>query len=101
MIDDHRDWRGKANYMKAAAEAMSGRMIPADYEKPSLNDEIIAVFPLWAGTMPPAVRTFAHDIGEEHITAIVTSMGSRLRDRKGFKNVIDLVGNDIKLPEDI
>lgn len=101
VIDDHRDWSGKVSYMKAGAAAMSGKMIPAEYEKPDMNDEIVVVFPLWAGTMPPAVKTFAHEIGKEHITAIVTSLGSKLKDRDGFKNVIDLVGDDISLPEDI
>lgn len=101
VIDDHRDWSGKINYIKAGAAAMSGKLIPAEYEKPDISDSIIIVFPLWAGTMPPAVKTFVQDIGKEHITAIVTSLGSKLKDRDGFKNIIDLVGNDISLPKDL
>ena len=69
QIDDHKDWSGKINYMKAGAAAMGGKGIPADYEKPGTNDDIVVVFPLWAGTMPPAVKTFADDIGGDKITA--------------------------------
>ena len=101
QIDDHKDWSGKINYMKAGAAAMGGKGIPADYEKPDTNDDIVVVFPLWAGTMPPAVKTFADDIGGDKITAVVTSLGSKLRNRDAFKKIYDLVGDDIKAPEDL
>ncbi|MDD3222862.1 MAG: flavodoxin [Clostridia bacterium] len=97
-IDDHKDWSGKINYMKAGAMALSGKGIPADYKKPDLTDEIIVVFPLWAGTMPPAVKTFVEQVGGKKITAIVTSLGSTLTKRDEFKKVIDLVGQEISLP---
>lgn len=80
---------------------MGGKGIPADYEKPGTNDDIVVVFPLWAGTMPPAVKTFADDIGGDKITAVVTSLGSKLRNRDAFKKIYDLVGDDIKAPEDL
>lgn len=100
-IDDHKDWSGKINYMKAGAAAMSGKSIPADYEKPDINEPIVVVFPLWAGTMPPAVRTFTEEAGGDRITAVVTSLGSKLNKRDTFKKVYDLVGNDIEAPKDI
>lgn len=99
MIDDHRNWKGKVNYIKAGAMACSGKAIPADYMKPDMTDKIIAVFPLWAGTMPPAVRTFVQAVGKENITAIITSLGSKLKQRDGFKKIIDLVGRDITVPD--
>lgn len=101
IIDDHKDWSGKVNYMKAGAMAMSGKSIPADYEEPDLKDDIVVVFPLWAGAMPPAVNTFVDAIGKEKIVAIVTSLGSTLAKRDGFKKVIDLVGKELILPEEI
>lgn len=101
-IDDHHDWSGKVNYMKAAAMALSGKGIEADYEQPDLADpELLVVFPLWAGTLPPAVRTFVDAIGRQRLTVVVTSLGSKLRDREGYKQIIDLVGKDIQLPETI
>ena len=100
-IDDHKDWSGKVNYMKAGAMAISGKKIPVSYEKPDPGDDIVVVFPLWAGSMPPAISTFVEEVSGKHITAVVTSLGSTLKKRDDFKKVIDLVGNDIKAPEEL
>lgn len=99
MIDDHRNWMGKMNYMKAVAMALKGSGVEADYIQPDVSDEIVVVFPLWAGAMPPAVVTFVNDTHKENITAVVTSLGSTLQQRDGFKKVIDLVGENISAPE--
>lgn len=99
IIDDHKNWNGKVNYMKAGAMALSGITIPVDYIEPVLTDKIIVVFPLWAGTMPPGVKKFVETVGKENITAIITSLGSTMKQRDGFKNIIDLVGKDITAPE--
>ena len=99
IIDDHRDWSGKVNYMKAGAMALSGKTIPVDYIEPDIADTIIVVFPLWAGTMPPGVKKFVETIGKENIIAIITSLGSTMKKRAGFKKIIDLVGNDITAPD--
>lgn len=98
-IDDHRDWKGKVNYMRAGAMALSGKTIPVDYIEPDAADGIVLVFPLWAGTMPPGVRRFLEDVGRERVIAVVTSLGSTLKQRDGFKKVIDLVGKDITAPD--
>ena len=100
-IDDHKNWDGKVNYMKAGAAALSGKGIPVDYTKPDMSDDIVVVFPLWAGTMPPGVRTFVEAVGKENITAIITSLGSTMKRRDGFKKVIDLVGKEITAPDDV
>jgi len=100
-IDDHRDWSGRINFLKAGAMSARGSRIPADYEKPDMNDDIMVVFPLWAGTLPPAVNTFADAVGKEHITAVVTSLGGRLKHREGFRKVVDMAGKDASVPEDI
>ena len=54
-----------------------------------------------AGAMPPGVKTFTEEVGRENITAVVTSLGSTLKNRDGFKNVIDLVGKEISAPEEL
>ena len=59
------------------------------------------MFPIWAGTFPPAVRSFLQTEGREQIIAIPTSLGSVLKDREGFLKIFDLVGKDISAPEDI
>ncbi|MEG1433316.1 MULTISPECIES: flavodoxin [Eubacterium] len=99
MIDDHKNWDGKVNYMKAGAMALSGKTIPVDYLEPDMTDKIIVVFPLWAGTMPPGIKSFVETVGKENITAIVTSLGSTMKQRDGFKKIIDLVGENITLPD--
>ncbi|MEG2418589.1 MAG: flavodoxin [Eubacterium sp.] len=99
MIDDHKNWDVKVNYMKAGAMALSGKTIPVDYLEPDMTDKIIVVFPLWAGTMPPGIKSFVETVGKENITAIVTSLGSTMKQRDGFKKIIDLVGENITLPD--
>ena len=44
--------------------------IPVDYIEPDITDEIIVVFPLWAGNMPPGVKTFVDTVGKERISGI-------------------------------
>ncbi|MCI7145533.1 MAG: NAD(P)H-dependent oxidoreductase [Clostridiales bacterium] len=100
-IEDHKNWDGKLNYMKAGFMACRGKAIPADYVEPDMSDDIVVVFPLWAGTMPPGVKTFVESVGRENITAVVTSLGSKLKNRDGFRRIIDLVGDEIAAPEDI
>lgn len=77
------------------------KSVPITYQKLNMEDDIVVVFPLWAGTLPPAVRTFVKQTGAGNLTIIVTSLGSKLKQRKGFKKVIDLVGKDISLPNKI
>lgn len=61
-IDDSKNWDGKINYIKAGAMAMGGKTIPVTYVKPETTDDIIVVFPLWAGAMPPGVKTFVEEV---------------------------------------
>lgn len=99
IIDDHKNWKGKVNYIKAGAMALSGKTISVDYIEPDAADEIIVVFPLWAGTMPPGIRKFVETVGKENITAVITSLDSTMKQRDGFKKIIDLVGKDITAPD--
>lgn len=87
------------NYIKAGAMALSGKTVPVDYTQPDIADKIVVVFPLWAGTMPPGIRRFVETVGKEHITAVITSLGSTMKQRDGFKKIIDLVGKDITAPD--
>ena len=78
---------------------MFTKTVTRDIIEPDADDEIIVVFPLWAGTMPPGVKTFVDKVGKEKITAVVTSLGSTMKQRDGFKKIIDLVGEDITAPD--
>ena len=49
--------------------------------------------------MPPGVKTFVNTVGKENIIAVITSLGSTMKQRDGFKKIIDLVGEDITAPD--
>ena len=100
-INDDIDWQGVGGYVKAAYKAVRKEALPARYVKPNEDDDIILVFPIWAGTFPPAVRTFVEKEGRSNTICIPTSGGSKLKDRDGFKKIIDLVGKNIVTPETI
>lgn len=98
-IDDHRNWNGRIGYWKAALFSMLGKKVTVDFLKPEFDDMIVLVSPLWAGSLPPAVKVFAETVGKENIIAVITSLGSTLKRKEGFKKVIDLVGEEISAPD--
>lgn len=100
IVDDV-NWRGVGGYLKAIYNALKNEARPARYNKPDPKEELILVFPVWAGTFPPAVRMFLAKEGRARVICIPTSMGSNLRDRDGFIKVIDLVGKTITTPASI
>ena len=100
-IADDVDWQGAMGYLKAGYEAFKNETRPARYNKPVTDEELILVFPVWAGTFPPAVRNFLEREGRAKVICMPTSIGSKLKDRDGFVKVIDLVGKTITTPESI
>ncbi|MGE4548684.1 MAG: flavodoxin [Intestinibacillus sp.] len=100
-IEDGISWAGPWSYMKAGYMAVKSKTLPITYKKPVEGEQIVLVFPIWAGSFPPAVRTFLGEVGRENITCIPTSLGSTLKDRAGFAKVIDLVGDPISAPEEL
>lgn len=97
-ITDEKNWSDSLGYLRAGFAGMRGKNLPAVYEKPNRGELIAVVFPIWAGGFPPAVRSFAEEVGRENIIAIPTSLGSTLKDREGFRKVMDLVGKEIAAP---
>ena len=100
-IADDVNWQGAMGYLKAGYESFKKETRPARYNKPVADEELILVFPVWAGTFPPAVRSFLEREGREKVICMPTSIGSKLKDRDGFIKVIDLVGKTIATPESI
>ena len=100
-IADDVNWQGAMGYLKAGYEAFQKETRPARYNKPTPDEELILVFPVWAGTFPPAVRSFLEREGRTKVICMPTSIGSKLKDRDGFVKVIDLVGKTIMTPESI
>jgi hypothetical protein len=100
-IDDGKNWKGPLGFLKAGYMSSRGKSLAASYERPTEGETVALVFPLWANQLPPAVKTFATEVGREHIICIPTSMGSTLTDRDGFIKVIDLVGKVISPPAEL
>ena len=76
-IADDVDWQGPVGYLKAGYKAFRGEDLPARYNKPDAKDELILVFPVWAGTFPPAVRGFLEREGRAKVICMPTSIGSK------------------------
>ena len=100
-IADDVNWQGAMGYLKAGYESFRKETRPARYNKPTADEELILVFPVWAVTFPPAVRSFLEREGREKVICMPTSIGSKLKDREGFIKVIDLVGKTITTPGSI
>lgn len=98
-IKDNINWNGFLGYIKASFQALIKKSVHATYRNPKSDEQVLLVMPLWAGTFPPSVRRFINGISREKITLIVTSTGSKLKDRHGFLKVIDLVGKDATIDE--
>ena len=83
-IADDVNWQGAMGYLKAGYESFKKETRPARYNKPTADEELILVFPVWAGTFPPAVRSFLEREGRTKVICMPTSIGSKLKDRDGF-----------------
>jgi len=92
-ITDNQDWSGIAGFLKGGAASLKRIVVDLNAEIPAINnDTIYLCFPVWAGTFPPAVRTFIEQVGRENIIIVPKSLGSHLKDQDGFKQVIEIIG---------
>lgn len=100
-ITEEKDYRGVWGYLKAGYFAMRKKAGKAEYKRPEEGERVYLCFPIWAGTFPPAVRSFIQQVGRERIVAIASSKASLLKDREGFVQVMDAPKEqtDIQLPE--
>ncbi len=100
-ITDGKDWAGAKNFLRGGFMSSKKQLIEIEYSPVDKADDIILVFPIWAGSFPPAIRSFIEKEGRNSVIAIPTSLASKLKDRDGFKNVVDLIGKQIETPKDI
>ncbi|WMJ82696.1 flavodoxin [Oscillospiraceae bacterium LTW-04] len=100
-IEDGKNWAGAIGFIKACFMSINKKGVSVNYPEPTVNQPIILVFPVWADTFPPAVKTFIDTVGKTRITAIPTSISSTIKDRTGFAKVIDLVGKEISAPKEL
>ncbi len=100
-IDDGKSWKGIFGFLRAGMMASRKKTLPAQYKKPEEGDTILLSFPLWASSMPPAVRTFVNEVGKDKIICLPTSSGGNFSEPQGFIKVIELVGKEISAPKDL
>lgn len=93
-IRDNKSWKGPVGFMRGGYYASGKKSLPAAYEKPQEGDTVYLCFPIWAGSFPPAVRTFIGEVGRDQIIAVPTSKASHLSDPAGFVRVIEVIGPD-------
>lgn len=92
-ITDDQDWGGIAGFLKGGAASLKRIVVDVNFEIPTVNnDTIYLCFPVWANSFPPAVRAFIEKVGRENIILVPKSLGTHLKDKEGFKQVIEIVG---------
>jgi flavodoxin len=93
QITDNMDWSGFRGFFRAGR--YSGQNLSVEIQVHgdlSATNEYIVVAPLWAGGVAPAIRKFLKTIPNDKVHLVVTSIGSKLRDRDGYKSLHDIQG---------
>ncbi len=94
-ITDDENWNGALNFLKGGKMSSKKESSNASYNEPNFDDDIIVVFPIWASGFPPAVRSFINTVNKEKLILIPTSLATKLKERDGYKQIIDLIGKNI------
>jgi hypothetical protein len=93
-ITDDMNWDGVAGFVKGGYYASTGRDVEINVpEGLDDADELIVVTPLWAGRPAPAINTFLKTRALDKIHLVVTSAGSNIKERSGYRSVSDIVKN--------
>ena len=91
-ITDNINWEGAIGFLKGGYYASKKKDVRIELNKDiGIYDELIVVCPLWAGGLPPAVKMFFKSIPAEKVNLVITSKGSMINDRRGYKSVSDIV----------
>jgi len=99
-IKDNMNWKGILGFIKGIYYTLTNKNVEIITPE-NLDDagELIVVTPLWAGKVAPTINTFLKIKSLEKIHLVVTSSGDNIKDRSGYKSVVDIVKN--KKNEDI
>ncbi len=94
-ITDETDYNGVVGFIKGGAKAAKKDETKISHPEVMPEKDLVLVFPVWAGAFPPAINSFLSKVDREKVVIIPTSLTSKVKDRDGFKKVIDLIGKDI------
>ena len=104
-ITDHRNWNGKFGFFKAGYYSSTDKKVEIEILGDLENvDEYIVVTPLWAGGIASATKAFLNTIPREKVHLVVTSLGSHVKDRTGYKSISDITrqeGNETKVIDEL
>jgi len=91
-IRDHQRWNGFIGYMRAGFFSTVNKKVQITLSEPLQDyDELIVVSPLWAGGLASATRSFLSTLPRGKVHLVVTSIGSMIKDRTGYKSVTDII----------
>lgn len=91
-IRDNMNWNGIFGFIRGGYYSTKDKDVEFKVS-PNVEaaDELVVVTPLWAGKAAPTVKSFLKNRPLEKVHLVVTSSGSTLQDRSGYKTVIDIV----------
>ena len=91
QVTDGKNWNGLFGYIKAGFYSTFHKSVNVQVHGIVDDaDEIIFVAPLWAGGLAPAALEFSRIVSREKVHLVVTSLGSNVKDRQGFKSIYDI-----------
>ena len=92
QITDNGKWKGLIGYMRAGFYSIKNKDVDIQvHGSIQEEDKLILVAPLWAGGLAVAANVFIRKYGADRIHLVVTSLGSMLKARTGFKSITDIV----------
>ncbi len=102
-IDDGQNWGGKIAFVKGGAMAAKREALSVTHEAVAQQGEVVLVFPIWAGTFPPAVRGFLNNVDAARVTALAVSAATQLSEgeRKLFAAFYETKGKEPKAPPEL
>jgi len=92
QITDNMNWKGIIGFLKGGYYASLDKDVDIKTSKKiEAFDELVVVSPLWAGGIAPAVKVFLKSISAQKVNLVITSNGSSIKNRIGYKSVTDII----------
>lgn len=94
QITDDKNWNGIIGFIKGGYYASKNKDVDIKTSKKiEMFDELVVVSPLWAGGVVPAITVLLKSTPIDKVNLVITSSGSTIKNRSGYKSVSDIVKN--------
>ncbi len=102
-FSDGQNWQGGRNFLRAGAASSRGDVLEVMCDPLTQNGEIILVFPVWAGRVPPAVRGFMELARTNTVKALAVSAATGLKEAEHrlFSTCYDARGKNPTAPQEL